>query len=218
MTLQIENSGSSIKITQNGGSWYIPKPYLVDYIPTVTQPGGIVRKGVVTIKYPQGDDFKDFSFVWSDCTLPVAANIQALVDTIATFNTIEPSGTQNVRIITPISQTGMAKSIPVTMASDQTPITVKPLLAQGTGRTLTTTNTSANTALTAGIKGVSIYARNSDAYYSIGNAAQTASITTGYIAQGERLDLDTSIYPTPNIAVIFGPSAAAAILQVTELF
>lgn len=102
-------------------------------------------------------------------------------------------------------------------SSEPIPTTSRRLLAQSTGRALTTTNTSANTALTAGISGVSIYARNSDAYYSIGNTSQTASATTGYIAQGERLDLDCSIYATPNIAVIFGPSASAAILMVTEL-
>jgi hypothetical protein len=111
----------------------------------------------------------------------------------------------------------MSASIPVVIASDQSAVTVKPLLAQGVGRTLTTTNASVNTALTAGIKAVSIYARNSDAYYSIGNSSQTASSTKGFIASGERIDLDVSGYATPNIAVIFGPSAAAAILMVTEL-
>lgn len=216
MTLQIENSGSSLKITQNGGSWYIPKPYLVDYIPTVTQPGGITREGVVTIKYPQGDDFKDFSFTWTDVTDPSAVDIQELVDIIDGYSDLgNPS--QDVIIISPIGQKLATQSVSVVITSDQPAIAVKPLLAQGVGRTLTTTNTSANTALTAGIKAVSIYARNSDAYYSIGNSAQTASSSRGYIAAGERLDLNVSGYATPNIAVIFGPSAAAAILMVTEL-
>jgi hypothetical protein len=102
-------------------------------------------------------------------------------------------------------------------STEPIPTTSRLLLAQSTGRVLTTTGTSANTALTAGIKGVSIYARNSDAYYSIGNSSQTASAATGYIAQGERLDLDCSIYATPNIAVIFGAAGTAAILMVTEL-
>jgi len=215
MSIQIENSGASIKITQNGGSWYIPKPYLIDFIPTVVQPGGITREGIVTIKYQQGDDFKDFSFTWTDVT-PPEASIQDLVDILNTYNE-ENLPSQEVSIIGPFGQQAMSASIPVVIASDQSAITVKPLLAQGVGRTLTTTNASVNTALTAGIKAVSIYARNSDAYYSIGNSSQTASSTKGFIASGERIDLDVSGYATPNIAVIFGPSAAAAILMVTEL-
>jgi hypothetical protein len=217
MTLQIENSGASIKITQNGGSRYISKPYLIDYVPTATQPGGIVREGIITIKYQQGDDFKDFSFTWTDCTSPVAADIQELVDTIEGYNDGGDPAIQEVSIVNPIGSNGTSESVSVVIASDQTPIAVKPLLAQGVGRTLTTTNTSANTALTAGIKAVSIYARNSDAYYSIGNTSQTATSAKGFIASGERIDLDVSGYATPNIAVIFGPSAAAAILMVTEL-
>jgi hypothetical protein len=98
-----------------------------------------------------------------------------------------------------------------------TGLKVKPLLAAGVGYSLTTTDTSDDTALTAGIKAVSIYARNSDAYFSIGDNEQTASSSTAFIASGERLDFDVSRYATPHIAVIYGPSAVAAVLQVTEL-
>ena len=94
---------------------------------------------------------------------------------------------------------------------------VKILLTPGVGRVLTTTNTSVDTALTAGIKAISIYARNSDAYFAIGNTTQTASATTAFIASGERLDFNVSDFATPHIAVIYGPSAAAAVLHVTEL-
>ena len=96
-------------------------------------------------------------------------------------------------------------------------VIARTLLAAGVSRALTTTVTSADTALTVGINAVTIYARNSDAYFQIGNSAQTASATSVFIASGERLDLDVSGYATPHIAVIYGPSAAAAVLQITEL-
>lgn len=121
MTLQIENSGSSIKITQNGGSWYIPKPYLVDYIPTVTQPGGIIRQGVVTIKYPQGDDFKDFSFTWTDVSSPVAANIQALADAIEAFQ--DTGIGESVTITGPLGAQNQASSVSVVLASGTEEVT-----------------------------------------------------------------------------------------------
>jgi hypothetical protein len=124
MTLQIENSGASIKITQNGGSWYIPKPYLIDFIPTVTQPSGVVREGIITIKYPQGDDTKEFSFTWTDCTSPSTVSIQALVDVIEAYNDIN-SSSQNVKITDPIGQKTMAASVSAVIASDQTAIAVK---------------------------------------------------------------------------------------------
>ena len=126
MSIQIANSGSTIKITQNGGSFYIPKPYLVDFVPTVTQPATGVRPGVITIKYPDGDDTKNFSFKWSDVSSPVAANIQALVDAIEAFQ--DTGIGEDVNITGPLGQQVMAASIPVVIASDQTPITTKGIL------------------------------------------------------------------------------------------
>lgn len=115
MSIQITNSGSSIKITQNGGSFYIPKPYLIDFVPTVTQPVGGVRPGVITIKYQQGDDFKDFSFTWTEATLPVAANIQALVDAIEAFQ--DTGFGTDVNITGPIGQKSDAASVSVVLSS-----------------------------------------------------------------------------------------------------
>lgn len=130
MTLQIENSGASIKITQNGGSWYIPKPYLIDYIPTVTQPSGVDREGIITIKYPQGDDFKDFSFTWTDCTLPIVANIQDLVNAIESFNDSEnPSQNVNATIVFPLGPEIAANSVSVVITADQTAVPVKGSIA-----------------------------------------------------------------------------------------
>ena len=114
MSIQITNSGSSIKITQNGGSFYIPKPYLIDFVPTVTQPVGGVRPGVITIKYQQGDDFKDFSFTWTEATLPVAANIQALVDAIEAFQ--DTGFGTDVNITGPLGQKQDAASVSVVLS------------------------------------------------------------------------------------------------------
>lgn len=115
MSIQIANSGSSIKITQNGGSFYIPKPYLIDFVPTVTQPVVGVRPGVITIKYQQGDDFKDFSFTWTEATLPVAANIQALVDAIEAFQ--DTGFGTDVNITGPLGPQTEAASVSVVLAS-----------------------------------------------------------------------------------------------------
>lgn len=125
--------------------------------------------------------------------------------------------TEDAAKVPSLGQAAMAASTPVTIASNQTNVPAKVLLAGGTARQLTTTASSANTALTAGIKAISIYARNSDARFAIGNTSQTASSTTHFIASGERLDLDVSGYATPNIAIIYGPTAAAAILEISEL-
>lgn len=110
-----------------------------------------------------------------------------------------------------------ANSLAVVVASDQSNVPTKVLLTAGVARQLTTTGTSANTALTAGIKAVSIHARNSDARFLIGNSSQTASSSSHFIASGERIDLDVSGFATPNIGIIYGPSAAAAILEISEL-
>jgi hypothetical protein len=123
MSIQIANSGSSIKITQNGGSFYIPKPCLIDFVPTVTQPVTGVRPGIITIKYQQGDDFRDFSFVWTEVTSPVAANIQALVDAIEAFQ--DTGFGTDVNITGPLGQQVMASSVAVTIASNQSALAVK---------------------------------------------------------------------------------------------
>jgi hypothetical protein len=59
--------------------------------------------------------------------------------------------------------------------------------------------TSANTALTASCRRISMRARGADIRYSIGTTAQTASATSHFIANGERLDV--SVPEEANIAV-----------------
>lgn len=73
---------------------------------------------------------------------------------------------------------------------------------------------SANTALTAGTRLVSIRARGADIRFSIGSAAQTASSASHFIAAGERLQL--AVPATPNIAVIRA-DATDGTLELTEL-
>lgn len=92
---------------------------------------------------------------------------------------------------------------------------VEPLGVPGAARQLAAGATSANTALTATARRISIYARLADIRYSIGSASQTANATTShFIAAGERLDLD--VPATPNIAVIRA-GAADGTLELTEL-
>lgn len=91
---------------------------------------------------------------------------------------------------------------------------VEPLGIPSVARQLSAGATSTNTALTVGVMRVSIYARGADIRYAVGSTAQTASVTSHFIATGERLDID--VPTTPNIAVIRA-GATDGTLEVTEL-
>jgi len=84
-----------------------------------------------------------------------------------------------------------------------------------TARQLSSGGTSTNVALTVGIARISIYARSADIRYSVGAVAQTATSSSHYIAQGERLDINVPPQ-SPNIAVIQA-SGVAGTLEITEL-
>jgi len=114
-----------------------------------------------------------------------------------------------------LGQAAMAASIPVVIANNQSRTPVGVLLAAGTARQLAAGASSANTALTAGIRAISIFARGGDIRFAIGNTSQTASGTSHYIASGERLDFDVSGLSTPNIGVI--RVSADCTLEVSEL-
>jgi hypothetical protein len=114
-----------------------------------------------------------------------------------------------------LGQAAMAGSVPVVIASNQTRSPVGILLAAGVARQLAAGASSANTALTAGIRAVSILARGGDIRFAIGDTSQTASSSTHYIASGERLDFDVSGLSTPNIGVI--RVSADCTLEVSEL-
>lgn len=73
---------------------------------------------------------------------------------------------------------------------------------------------NADTTLTSTTRRISIYARGGDVRYAIGSSAQTASATTHFIAQGERLDV--AVPATPHIAVIRG-GVSDCTLELSEL-
>lgn len=130
MSIQISNSGSTIQITQNGGSWYIPKPYSVQFLPAVTQPSGASSLGTITIKYSQGDENRDFSFKYADVTDPTTANVQALVDTIEAF---QDSGIgESVTIVGPLGQQNDASSVSVVLSSGTQNVTSVNVTSSGT--------------------------------------------------------------------------------------
>lgn len=91
---------------------------------------------------------------------------------------------------------------------------VEPLGQPGVARQLSVTSSSANTALTTTCRRISVFARGADIRFAIGSTSQTASSTSHYIANGERLDL--VVPATPNIAVIRAGSIDGT-LEVMEL-
>jgi hypothetical protein len=95
----------------------------------------------------------------------------------------------------------------------------EPLSPPGVSRQLSATTTSASTALTPGIRGVSLLARGADIRFVIGAGAQTAVAgTSHFIANGERLDYTVPYSPDPRIGVIRDTAATAnGTLEVTEL-
>ena len=91
---------------------------------------------------------------------------------------------------------------------------VEPLGAPGLARQLTASSTSANTALSGGIFRISIRAVGADIRFSVGPSAQTATASSHFIANGERLDF--AVPNGANIAVIRNATTDGT-LEVTEL-
>jgi len=91
---------------------------------------------------------------------------------------------------------------------------VEPLGLPGVARQLSAGAASANTALTANITRISIRAVGADIRYSIGATAQTATATSHFIANGERLDVAVPL--NANIAVLRNGTTNGT-LEVTEL-
>lgn len=92
---------------------------------------------------------------------------------------------------------------------------VDTLSAMGVARQLTAGAASANTALTASCRRVSIRARNADVRFAVGTGAQTANASTShFIAQDERLDFD--VPASAQIAVIRA-AATDGIIELSEL-
>lgn len=101
-----------------------------------------------------------------------------------------------------------------TEANSTNPYPVDTLGVPSVARQLNAGSASANTALTTTTRRVSLFARNADIRYSVGSTSQTASATSHFIAQNERIDID--VPATPNIAVIRAGSTDG-ILELTEL-
>jgi hypothetical protein len=93
-------------------------------------------------------------------------------------------------------------------------IEVEPLGVPAVARQLAAGSSSANTALTSTCRRISIKAIGADIRYAIGSSSQTASATSHFIGNGERLDL--AVPSTPNIAVIRNGSTSGT-LELTEL-
>ena len=91
---------------------------------------------------------------------------------------------------------------------------VEPLGQAGVARQLAAGSTTSNTALTAGVFRLSMRAVGADIRFSIGTGAQTATATSHFIANGERLDF--ALPPGANIAVLRNGTTDGT-LEVTEL-
>lgn len=91
---------------------------------------------------------------------------------------------------------------------------VEPLGQAGLARQLSAGSTSANTALTAGVFRISMRAVGADIRFSIGTGSQTATSSSHFIANGERLDF--AVPPGANIAVLRNGTTNGT-LEVTEL-
>ena len=91
---------------------------------------------------------------------------------------------------------------------------VEPLGQAGLARQLAAGSTTSNTALTAGVFRISMRAVGADIRFSIGTGSQTATSSSHFIANGERLDF--AVPGAANIAVLRnGPTDGT--LEVTEL-
>ena len=91
---------------------------------------------------------------------------------------------------------------------------VEPLGKPGVARQLAAGSASANTALTAGVFRISMRAVGADIRFSIGGGTQTATSTSHFIANGERLDF--AVTSGSNIAVLRNATTNGT-LEVTEL-
>lgn len=83
-------------------------------------------------------------------------------------------------------------------------------------RQLSAGATSTNLALTANARAVSIRAVGADIRFQLGRGVQTATATSHFISDGERLDFNLNV-DSPNIAAIRN-AAISGTLEITELY
>lgn len=91
---------------------------------------------------------------------------------------------------------------------------VEPLGKPGAARQLTANDSSSNIIINAGVFRISIRAVGADMRFSIGTGSQTATATSHFIANGERLDFAVPL--GANIAVLRDGSTNGT-LEITEL-
>jgi len=86
-------------------------------------------------------------------------------------------------------------------------------------RRSTTTVTSQNTVLTAGIRAITLHCLAAPCRIAIGNGVQTANASTGiYLSAGQISTFTTPLVGPANIAVIRDTAAATdGVLEITEL-
>lgn len=94
-------------------------------------------------------------------------------------------------------------------------ILVEPLSKPTVARQLAAGAASASVALTTTCSCVSIFARGANIRYVVASSSPTASATSHYIAQGERLNIN--VPATPWIAAIQA-DATAGTLEISEQF
>ena len=91
---------------------------------------------------------------------------------------------------------------------------VEPLGQAGPARQLAAGSTTANTALSANVYRVSMRATGADIRFAIGTGSQTATTSSHFIANGERLDF--AVPRNANIAVLRAGTTNGT-LELTEL-
>lgn len=94
-------------------------------------------------------------------------------------------------------------------------VETEPLGIPTVARVINITTGTTNTALTSGIKRISIRASGTNAFYAVGSGSQTATLSGHFIANGERLDVGVPS-SAPNIAVIC-VSGNSGVLYLSEL-
>ena len=142
----------------------------------------------------------------TETTLALVATEETLLK-VATEETLLKVATEDT--LSGLSST-LASEATLSSIESKIPSSRQPSLA----RQLAAGATSANTALTVTAREVTMRAVGADIRYEVGSTGQTASATSHFIAQNERLRI--AVPSTPNIAVIRNASTDGT-LELSEL-
>lgn len=107
------------------------------------------------------------------------------------------------------------RTAPTERASGAAPVNI--MLSQGQTYMVVTTSVSQDVQLSPRAKGISVYSKNNDAFFSIGNGPQEVDVSLAYIGANERLAFDVTGYGDPHIAILVGDAATPARVFITEL-